>query len=104
MSEFGFEMYATLDEYSQYVLRVYVGVFARKPVGVYRKYLDAVSKSGHLPLILRNDLDAETAPVGDAHWALRRASHPEITQAECYSQGRSTNDPHLVHWWSQASK
>ncbi|KAJ5369304.1 uncharacterized protein N7496_009064 [Penicillium cataractarum] len=104
ISEFGFELCATLGEYSRYVLQVNVGFSAGKPISVYRKYLDAVSESGHLPQILQNDPDVETAPVGDAHWELRRASHPEITQADGYSQSRSTNDSHLVHWWSQASK
>lgn len=104
MAEFGLQMYAAIDEYSRYVLWIYVGVPSRTSVSVYRQYLDVVSGSGHLPQIVRTELDAETTLIGDAHWALRRASHPEIAQADCYSSGRSTEHTRREGWWSQLSK
>lgn len=104
MVEFGLEMYAAIDEYSRYVLWIYVGVPSRTAVSVYRQYLDAVSNSKHLPQIVRTNLHAETTLVGDAHWALRRASHPEIAQADCYSSGGNSENNRRDSWWSQLSK
>jgi hypothetical protein len=107
MAEFGLEMYAAIDEYSRYVLWIYVGVPSRTAVSVYRQYLDAVSDSKHLPQIVRTNLHAETTLVGDAHWALRRASHPEVAQADCYSSGGSggnSENNRRDSWWSQLSK
>lgn len=102
MPEFGFEIWAALDDYSRYVLWANVDVASRTPVSVYRRHLDAVASAEHVPQILRTNL-AETSLVANANWALRRASNPEIAQNEC-CPGRNPGHNRLEMWWGQLSK
>jgi hypothetical protein len=53
------------------------------------------------PQVLRADLGTETSLIGDAHWALRRATDPDIAHNQCWWYGRSVQNQRIESWWAQ---
>lgn len=52
LEPFGFDIYAAIDGYSQFIIWIYVGVSARTAVSVLSQYLDSPASNSFRPLFM----------------------------------------------------
>lgn len=101
---FGFRIHAEIDSYSRYVLWINVGVDCHTAAGVLKRHLETVSTKGRQPRTLRSDLESEVPLLADAHFALRRATEPNVQRDQCCAPGRATDTHRIESWWAQLAK
>lgn len=58
--DFGFEIYASIDAFSRYIIWFYCGVSAMTTRGVFAQFLRLVSQLGYIPRKVRSDRGKET--------------------------------------------
>lgn len=104
LANFGFRIHAEIDAYSRYVLWIHVGVEAHAAVGVLKNHLEIVSSKNRQPRTLRSDLESEVPLLAGAHFALRRATEPDVQREECCAPGRATDTHRIESWWAQLAK
>ncbi|OQE42257.1 hypothetical protein PENCOP_c004G04275 [Penicillium coprophilum] len=104
LANFGFRIHAELDAYSRYVLWIHIGVDAHTAVGVLKNHLETVASKNRQPRTLRSDLESEVPLLADAHFALRRATEPDIQREQCCAPGRAADTHRIESWWAQLAK
>ncbi|KAJ5207272.1 hypothetical protein N7472_003720 [Penicillium cf. griseofulvum] len=104
LANFGFRIHAELDAYSRYVLWIHVGVDAHAAVGVLKNHLETVASKNRQPRTLRSDLESEVPLLADAHFALRRATEPDVQREQCCAPGRAADTHRIESWWAQLAK
>ena len=104
LQPYGIEVYAAIDEYSRYIVWVYVGISAHTQVSVLHQYLDTVQSLKILPQKLHLDHGTETGLMGEAHFQLTQKQIPTITLNDCYIYGTSTENQRIEAWWAQLTK
>ncbi|KAJ5110307.1 hypothetical protein N7532_002952 [Penicillium argentinense] len=107
LEKFGFEIYASIDGYSRFIVRIYIEVSARTAISVLRQYLDAAQSNGSIPRVLRVDLGTETVQLGDTYLLLRRSANnlpgyrTTVQLGDCFFYGRSVENQPIEAWWGQ---
>lgn len=101
---FGFLIHAEIDSYSRYVLWINVGVDCHTAAGVLKRHLETISTKSRQPRTLRSDLESEVPLLADAHFALRRATEPDVQRDQCCAPGRATDTHRIESWWAQLAK
>ena len=118
LEAWGFEVYAGIDAYSQFITWFYVGISANTARNVLAQYLYIVGLLGYIPQLLRSDRGKETVMACAAHFwlSLRQRTkqcrsnvtaevHEEQLQfRDCCIYGKSTNNSRIESWWGQLCK
>lgn len=104
LANFGFRIHAEIDSYSRYVLWIHIGVEAHMAMGVVKNHIETVSSKNRQPRTLRSDLEAEVPLLAEAHFALRRATEPDVQREQCCAPGRATETHRIESWWAQLAK
>nr|XP_036584440.1 uncharacterized protein CTRU02_05514 [Colletotrichum truncatum]KAF6793958.1 hypothetical protein CTRU02_05514 [Colletotrichum truncatum] len=108
---FGFEIYASIDAYSRYIVWFYVGFSAHTARSVLAQYLSTLLSRGIMPQTIRSDRGTETILTAGSHWYLsqdRTKKAPlqpgqdvPIQFRDCWIFSKSIHNVKIESWWNQ---
>jgi hypothetical protein len=114
LKSFDIEIYDEINVYSRYISWIYVDIFARTKISVYRQYLDIVDDLHYMSVIIRFDKRTKTTLMTQAHFELicnvfnvRTNLSVKERQAifkQCYYYEISTFNQRIEAWWEQLNK
>jgi len=100
LSRFGFQIYASIDAYSRYIVWCYIGHSNRTAISVNKQFLETVKALNMFPKLIRSDKGGETTLLCNSQLALRRAENPDLPLVKAYSYGTSTKNQRIESWWN----
>ena len=104
LEPYGIEIYAGIDAYSRYIIWIYCGITARTALSVLNQFLDIVETVQLQPQKIRSDHGSERGRFQNIYLQLQQAYDPSIQLADCWIEGRSTENQRIEAWWEQLSK
>lgn len=104
LEPYGIEIYAGIDAYSRYIIWIYCGITARTALSVLNQFLDIVETVQLQPQKIRSDHGSERGRFQNIYLQLQQAYDPSIQLADCWLEGRSTENQRIEAWWEQLSK
>jgi len=100
LSRFGFKIYVSINAYSRYIVRCYIGHSNRTALSVNKQFLETVKALNMFLKLIRSDKGGETTLLCNSQLALRRAENPDLPLAKAYSYGTSTKNQRIESWWN----
>jgi hypothetical protein len=104
LSNWGIEIYAAIDAYSQFIIWIYVGISNRIEQSIAVQYNSTIAHTRYHPRILRTNCGKETLLMLEIHFLVARTSEPGVKLEECYFYGTSKKNQRIESWWSQLEK
>jgi hypothetical protein len=114
LKSFDIEIYDEINVYFRYISWIYVDIFARTKINVYRQYLNIIDDLHYMSVIIRFDRETKTILMTQAHFELicnvfnvrtnLFVKKRQVIFKQCYYYEISTFNQRIEAWWKQLNK
>jgi len=84
LSPFDFQINATIDAYSQYIIWCYISHSNQTAISVNKQCLATGCSTKLIPKLIRSDKGGETTLLCNSHLALRRTANSQLPLLKAY--------------------
>ena len=101
LKPFGFCINGSIDGFSRKVIWLHVGKTNSDPKVISGYFLEAVSKLGAVPTVVRTDMGTENCDIADMQVFLRRhGTDAHVRTGRAFVYGTSQHNQRIESWWS----